>query len=106
VCQNGVTVAGAALNDKLSDIHADLSPALKLLVHDNITFRLSVSRVFQSVGLSPMVSEMNPNGPLFTYRGLQTPGSVRRDHFRSLEDQLIAKETQTIGGLLLHIEMC
>jgi hypothetical protein len=42
--------------------------------------------------------------------GPQTPGSVRRDHFRkdricSIEDQLIAKETQTIGGLLLHIEM-
>jgi hypothetical protein len=35
----------------------------------------------------------------------EAPGSVRRDHFRSLEDQLIAKETQTIGGLLLHIEM-
>jgi hypothetical protein len=31
VCPNEVTVAEAALNDKLSDIHADLSPALKLL---------------------------------------------------------------------------
>jgi hypothetical protein len=35
---------------------------------------------------------------------------MRRDHFHkdsicSTEDQLIAKETQTIGGLLLHIEM-
>jgi hypothetical protein len=57
-----------------------------------------------------MVSEMNPNGTFVPYRGPQTPGRVRRDHFRkdricSVEDQLIAKESQTIGGLLLHIEM-
>jgi hypothetical protein len=31
VCPNEVTVAEAALNDKLSDIHADLSPSLKIL---------------------------------------------------------------------------
>jgi hypothetical protein len=29
-----------------------------------------------------MVSEMDPNGTFVTYRGPQTPGSVRRDHFR------------------------
>jgi hypothetical protein len=41
------------------------------------TFRLSVS-VFQSLGLSPRVSEMEPNETFVTSRGPQTPGSVRR----------------------------
>jgi hypothetical protein len=29
-----------------------------------------------------MVSEMDPNGTFVTYGGPQTPGNVRRDHFR------------------------
>jgi hypothetical protein len=36
----------------------------RLLLQD--TFRLSVSRVFQSAGLSPMVSEMDPIGTFVT----------------------------------------
>jgi hypothetical protein len=31
--------------------------------------------------------------------------TIRNDSICSTEDQLITKETQTIGGLLLHIEM-
>jgi hypothetical protein len=63
------------------------------------TFRLSVSRVFQSVGLSPMVSD--PIGTFVTDRGPQTSCSVRRDHFRkdsicSTEDQLIAKKPRPL----------
>jgi hypothetical protein len=47
----------------------------------NDKFRNSVKRVFQSVGLAPIVSENDPQGTFVTYRGESTPGTIRKEFF-------------------------
>jgi hypothetical protein len=76
-------------------------------------FRASVLRVFQSVGLSPIITETDPIGTFLTYRGPTTPGTFLRsssvatdtDSVCAAQEILNARETQTIGGLLLQMEM-
>jgi hypothetical protein len=68
------------------------------------TFRLSVSRVFQSVGLSPMGVKWTQMGPLLPTEAHRHLVVFEETIFAKIvsaafEDQLIAKETQTIGGL-------
>jgi hypothetical protein len=41
-------------------------------------FRASVLQVFQSVGLSPIITETDPIGTFLTYRGPTTPGTFLR----------------------------
>ena len=76
----------------------------------NEKFRNSVKRVFQSVGLAPIVSENNPQGTFVTYRGESTPGTIRKDFFITdaitvAENLLDVREIQTVGGLMLDVEM-
>jgi hypothetical protein len=63
VCLNEVTVAEAALNDKLSDIHADLSPALKLFADKHyrrlVHLNLKNQRKLQKVHSTPLVKKRN-----------------------------------------------
>jgi hypothetical protein len=73
-------------------------------------FRASV---FQSVGLSPIITETDEIGTFLTYRGPTTPGTFLRsssvatdtDSVCAAQEILNARETQTIGGLLLQMEM-
>jgi hypothetical protein len=63
VCPNEVSVAEAALNEKLSDIHADLSPALKLLADKHyrrlVHLNLKNQRKLQKVHSTPLVKKRN-----------------------------------------------
>jgi hypothetical protein len=76
----------------------------------NDKFRNSVKRVFQSVGLAPIVSENDPQGTFVTYRGESTPGTIRKEFFETnaisgAENLLDVREIQTVGGLMLDVEM-
>jgi hypothetical protein len=42
------------------------------------SFKLSVHRVFQSVGLCPIITDSDPTGTFVTYQGPTTPGIVRK----------------------------
>jgi hypothetical protein len=63
--------------------------------------------VFQSVGLSPIITETDEIGTFLTYRGPTTPGTFLRytDSVCAAQEILNARETQTIVGLLLQMEM-
>jgi hypothetical protein len=74
------------------------------------SFKLSLTRVFQSVGLAPLITQSNPAGLFATYRGPSSPSQFRRDHFKNDKMTKMEKlkeviELQTIGGLLLDIEL-
>jgi hypothetical protein len=47
------------------------------------SFKLSLTRVFQSVGLAPLMTQSNPAGLFATYRGPSSPFQFRRDHFKN-----------------------
>jgi hypothetical protein len=69
-CLNEVTVAEAALNEKLLDIHADLSPALKLLAdkHSRRLVHLNLKNQTEASEHSPpLVKKRNREaGPLLS----------------------------------------
>jgi hypothetical protein len=69
----------------------------------NDKFRNSVKWVFQSVGLAPQRK-------FVTYRGESTPGTIRKEFFETnaisgAENLLDVREIQTVGGLMLDVEM-
>jgi hypothetical protein len=73
------------------------------------SFKLSLTRVFQSVGLAPLMTQSNPAGLFATYRDPSSPFQFRRDHFKNdkmtkMEKLKEVTELQTFGGLLLDIE--
>jgi hypothetical protein len=68
-------------------------------------FKLSVHRVFQSVGLCPIITSF------VTYQGPTTPGTVRQglllgnSVLAEPEETWNLRENRTIGGLMVGIEM-
>ena len=69
------------------------------------SFKSSLERVFQSVGLSPIISTTHPDGTFASYQGEGTPGKIRKQliHQSPNETEEIwsLRDTQLIDGLLL-----
>ena len=72
----------------------------------NDSFKLSPSRVFQSVGLAPIVSSTDPVGTYALYRGPHTPSKLQK-RFGLQEDEALWEERDknSIGGIVLGVEM-
>ena len=72
----------------------------------NDSFKLSLSRVFQSVGLAPIVSSTDPVGTYALYRGPHTPSKLQK-RFGLQEDEALWEERDknSIGGIVLGVEM-
>jgi hypothetical protein len=75
------------------------------------SFKLSVHRVFQSLGLCPIITDSDPTGTFVTYQGPTTPGTVRKglllanSVLAEAEETWNLRENRTIGGLMVGIEM-
>ena len=73
------------------------------------SFKSSLERVFQSVGLALIISTTHPDGTFASYQGEGTPAKIRKQliHRSPNENEEIwsLRDTQSIGGLLLNFEM-
>ena len=72
----------------------------------NDSFKHSLSRVFQSVGLAPIVSSTDPVGTYALYRGPHTPSSLQK-RFGLKEDEALWEERDpnSIGGIMLGVDL-
>jgi hypothetical protein len=70
---------------------------------------VSFKRVFQSVGLCPIITDSDPT--VVIYQGPTTPGTVRKglllanSVFAESDETWNLRENRTIGGLMVGIEM-
>lgn len=78
---------------------------IESLISDS--FKSSVKRVFQSVGLSPIVTPSDSEGVVVTYQGVKTPGTIRKETFRINEDEDTweKEDSQTVGGISMDVNM-
>ena len=69
-------------------------------------YQSSIHRVFQSVGLAPIPTPSDPIGIFVTHQGPKSPEKYRKDLLNWQGDEdCQKKDSQTVGGLLVDIEM-
>jgi hypothetical protein len=70
------------------------------------SFKLSLSRVFQSVGLAPIFSSTDTIPTYALYRGPQTPAILQKRLGLDADQALCeGRDTNSIGGIVLAVEM-
>ena len=67
-------------------------------------FQDSVKRIFQSVGLAPLITSTDQNGTFVSYQDIHTPSRIRNTVLKVRCDYE-KHDLQTVGGILLETEM-
>ena len=68
------------------------------------SFRIYVKRIFQSVGLAPLITSTDQNGTFVSYQDIHTPSHIRNTVLK-VKCDYEKNDLQTVGGILLDTEM-